>query len=96
MKIEDFIPCGKENAITRAALAERLCLPDRRVRKLIEEARNRGAMILNACDGSGYYISEDIGELTRQYRVDKSRALSVLKRLKTVRQILKDAGVDVR
>lgn len=96
MKIEDFLMTGKENAVSRSWLSESLCLPDRTIRRLIQEARDRGALIMNAGDGTGYYISDDIGEIHRQYRVDKSRALSILKRLKTMRQMLKDAGVDVR
>lgn len=96
MKIEDFIPKGRENAITRSELAARLCMTDRRVRSLIAEARARGELILNACDGQGYYISDDLSEIHGQYLVDKSRALSVLKRLKTMRRLLKDAGVDVK
>ena len=96
MKIEDFIPHGRENAVTRSELAATLCLTDRRVRSLIADARDRGELILNACDGQGYYISDDLSEIRGQYLVDKSRALSVLKRLKTMRRVLKDAGVDVR
>lgn len=96
MKIEDFIPHGRENAITREALAMKLCMTDRRVRSLIAEARDRGELILNACDGAGYYISDDLSEIHVQYLVDKSRALSVLKRLKTMRRMLKDAGVEVK
>lgn len=96
MKIEDFIPHGRENAVTRNDLAARLCLPDRTVRRLIAEARDRGELILNACDGQGYYISDDVSEIHGQYMVDRSRAISVLKRLKTMRRLLKDAGVDVR
>lgn len=96
MKIEDFLMTGKENAVSRDWLAVRLNLPDRTIRRLIQEARDRGVLIMNAGDGSGYYISDDIGEIHRQYRTDRSRALSVLKRLKTMRQRLKDAGVEVK
>lgn len=51
MNIERFIPEGKENAVSREVLATRLGLPDRTVRKLIEEARDRGELICNDGDG---------------------------------------------
>jgi biotin operon repressor len=95
MNIERFIPEGKENAISREVLARRLGLTDRQTRKLIEEARDRGVLIVNDCDGEGYYLACDLGQIERQYRKDRSRALSVLKRLKTMRRMLRDAGKEV-
>lgn len=95
MNIERFIPEGKENAISREVLARRLGLTDRQTRKLIEEARDRGVLIVNEGDGEGYFIACDIGQIERQYRKDRSRALSVLKRLKTMRRMLRDAGKEV-
>ena len=95
MNIERFIPEGKENAVSREVLATRLGLPDRTVRKLIEEARDRGELICNDGDGEGYYRSYDIGQIERQYRVDRARAMSVMKRLKTMRRMLSEEGKDV-
>ena len=95
MNIERFIPEGKENAISREVLARRLGLTDRQTRKLIEEARDRGELICNDGDGEGYYLACDLGQIERQYRKDRSRALSVLKRLKTMRRMLRDAGKEV-
>lgn len=95
MKIENFIPEGKENAITRPELARVLGMTDRAVRKEIELARDRGAMICNDGDGAGYYTARDIGQIERQYRVDRARAMSVMKRLKTMRRMLNDAGKEV-
>lgn len=94
MDIADFIPRGKENAVTREMLSTRLALPDRRVRKLIEAARDRGELICN--DGTGYFITDNIGDIERQYRKDRARALSTLKRLKTMRRVLREHGRDVR
>ena len=95
MNIERFIPEGKENAVSREVLSTRLGLPDRTVRKLIEEARDRGELICNDGDGEGYYRSYDIGQIERQDRVDRARAMSVMKRLKTMRRMLNDAGKEV-
>ena len=95
MNIERFIPEGKENAISREVLARRLGLTDRQTRKLIEEARDRGVLICNDGDGTGYFLACDLGQIERQYRKDRARALSVLKRLKTMRTMLRDAGKEV-
>lgn len=91
--IEAFIPEGKENAITR----ERLCmvtgLPDRKVREEIEQARRRGAIIINAQDGAGYFRTEDISEIKRQYTANDRRAKSILAQQKHLRRRLKEAGL---
>lgn len=94
MNICEFIPEGRENAVTREELSALLALPDRRVRRLIAHARENGELILN--DGTGYYRSCDVHEIHRQYRTDRARALSVLRRLKTMRRLLKEAGVEVK
>lgn len=96
LDISRFIPEGKENSVSREVLATRLGLPDRTVRKLIEEARDRGELICNDGDGEGYYRSYDIGQIERQYRTDRARALAVLKRLKTMRRMLRQAGRNVK
>ena len=53
MNIIDFIPFGKDNAISRRALCLVTELPDRLMRREIERARKDYA-ILNI-DGSGYF-----------------------------------------
>lgn len=90
MNIVNFIPTGKENAITRADLVRVLNLPDRKVREMIETARKDGALILNAQDGAGYYISEDVGELKRQLHSNHSRAMSVLRQNTHLRRKIKE------
>lgn len=90
MNICEFIPTGKENAIRRADLVARLNLPDRKIREMIEQARKDGALILNAQDGAGYYISEDVGELKRQLHSNHSRAMSVLRQNTHLRRKIKE------
>ena len=85
MDIMTYIPMGKENAIGRQALAYLLNMPDRQVRKMIQDARDRGEVILNAQDGRGYYTSDDAGELQRQYRQNQNRALSILRQQRHIR-----------
>lgn len=91
-----LIPHGKANAITREELCRKLGgINDRAARELIEQARINGVFILNAQNGKGYYQSDDISELEKQYRQDTARALSILKRRKPLRDALKAAGVKV-
>ena len=90
MDIMTFIPKGKENAIPRQELAYILRLPDRTVRKMIQDARDRGELILNDQDGAGYYTSDDEGELKRQYRSNRSRALSILRQQRHIRRRLRE------
>lgn len=89
MDIMTFIAKGKENAISRQELCMLLALPDRTVRKLIQEARDRGEIILNAQDGAGYYTSNDVGELERQYNTNKNRAMSILRQQRHIRRRLR-------
>ena len=79
MNICDFIGTGKENAVTRGELVAILNLPDRAVRRLIQEARDRGEIIINDQSGAGYYMTDDVGELKRQFATNKSRAMSILR-----------------
>lgn len=90
MKITDFIPVGKENAVTREQLRLRLNLPDRKIRQMIEDARRDGALIINESDGAGYYQSEELGELKRQFRTNRSRAMSILVQQKHLRRKIKE------
>ena len=91
MNICDFIGTGKENAVTRGELVAILNLPDRQVRKLIQEARTRGEIIINDQDGAGYYLSDDLGEMKRQLALNQSRAVSVLRQQKYLRQKIREA-----
>lgn len=92
-RITDYIQTGRENAVTRVHLREVTGLPDRKVREEIEQARRKGAIIINAQDGAGYYQSEDIKDIAKQYRQNERRALSILAQQKHLRKRLKAAGV---
>lgn len=95
MGIERYIPFGRENAVTRAQLCTLTGLPDRKVRKEIEQARRSGFIIINQQDGKGYYQTDDLDEIERQYRQQRCRALSVLSQQKHLRRRLKAAGRQV-
>lgn len=89
------IPFGRENAIDRTFLAQKMGLSDRKTRQLIEDARNAGLFIINNSDGRGYYQTTELDEMERSYRSDRARALSILKRQKALRRTLKAAGREV-
>lgn len=93
-KLAGLIPFGRENAVSREALAEKMGMGDRAMRKAIERARAEGLMICNEQEeNGGYYQSNNVNELLRQYRRDTARALSVLKRRKPMRDALIAAGI---
>ena len=96
MDIIDYIPHGKDNAITRAELCSITNLQDRPVRELIETARRNGTIILNDQDGKGYYISDNLSDIKRQYHQNNSRAMSILVQQKFLRRKLKESGIDIK
>lgn len=92
-RIAALIPHGRRNAISRAELAAAMQTSDRMMRKAVSEAKRQGVMICN--DGEGYYQTEELGDLYRQYRRDTARAMSILKARKPMRDVLKAAGRPV-
>lgn len=92
--ITHYLRQGKDHAVSRTELAILTGLTDRAVRRAIEDARINGALIISTRNG-GYYISSDVDEIQAFYRTEKARAISTLKRLKTMRSILKDNGIEV-
>ena len=93
--LEQLIPLGRDRAVKREDLARMLEVTDRRVRLMIEQARGAGLLICNDGDGRGYYRTDAVEDLVKQYRQDTHRALSILYRRKAVRKALIAAGVDV-
>ena len=92
-RIAGLIPIGRRNAISREDLAAALHTTDRKMRKAVAEAKKQGLMICN--DGDGYYQSDELSDLWRQYRRETARAMSILKARKPMRDVLKAAGRPV-
>lgn len=90
MDITKFLGYGVDNAVSRADLSRILNLPDRQVRRLIAMARDRGELIVSSPYGDGYYLSDDEGELKRQYRTNRSRALSILRQQRHIRNQIEE------
>ena len=92
MSILNYIPVGKDKAVTRSQLCAMTGMSDRGVRKLIENARIEGNIIINAQDGAGYYISNDAEDIRRQMATNRSRAMSILRQQKLLRRKLDELG----
>ena len=84
IRIIDFIPIGHENAISRKELCRLTGLNDRKIREEIAKARE-SACICNMSDGAGYYIPEQLAEITDYINQESARARSIFKALKGAR-----------
>lgn len=93
--LAELIPYGRRNAIPREALAMKLNVSDRAARQMVETARAEGLIIINECNGRGYYQSDDLDEIYHQYKQDMRRAQSVLRRCRPMRTLLRAAGRSV-
>lgn len=67
-----------------AALKENIS--DRKMRALLEIAKNEGFVIGNNQDGQGYYVPETLKELEIIYRQNENRALSILRQQKHIKR----------
>lgn len=94
-QIVNLIP--EDKPIPRYLLKELAGTTDRECRRLIQEAREHGELIINRQDGNGYkrVTAEDIPEIRKQYWSTKARLISLSKQLKHQRAILKEAGEEV-
>lgn len=96
MRIEEYIPIGREKAISREMLTMRTGICDRAIRNHIECARRNGIVIINLQDGSGYYqpceepTAEEIADVRHYYNAQKRRAMRILEGNKAVSKWLKN------
>ena len=76
MKITDYLPTGKENAIPSKTLAEILGFDTvRELQKAIERERQAGAVILSTCtEGGGYFLPATETEIREFIRTLSNRA----------------------
>jgi transcriptional regulator with XRE-family HTH domain len=93
--ISRTVPFGRENAIKRADLSRVLQVDDRKARHYIGIARLNGVIIINEQGGDGYFQSDDVKDIMRQYKQETNRAMTILSRRKAIRNRLKEAGVEV-
>ena len=91
MEIINYIPHGKQNAVSRFQLVLMTGQSDRRVRKEISKAREEH-VILSLENGSGYYqpTADDYPELRKYLNREESRAKSVFASIKKARALCED------
>lgn len=89
INIAEYIPFGANNAIKRNVLVDLLGCSDREVRRMIEVARQEGAVILNFSDGKGYFRPEKKEEVEKYIRQEEARAKSIFFNLKSAKIALR-------
>ena len=91
-EVLNHIPESREKAVTKEYLVHKTGHPERVVRRAIEQARLAGYLICSDTDSKGYYISNDVDDIARQFRQDKNRANKIMQRSWAFREILKKEG----
>lgn len=85
---EQFLPQGKENAISSTELCAILGFENTRALQLdIARARENGQVILSATTG-GYYLPKDNAEIEEFIAILRARAINTFKALKSARKRL--------
>ena len=71
----DFIPLGRNHAISMSELAKRMGTDQRTARKMVFAARQRGAVICSTCgeNTSGYYRPNTVDEIRPYIALQQSR-----------------------
>lgn len=86
--LKTFIPKGKENAIHQKELAILLCEHPSRVKKMIQEVRQKGE--LEICSGpQGYWIAKDEEEIKEFAKRLDRQAYTRLKTSRPMKDTLK-------
>lgn len=73
MGLIDYIPYGRENAVSRFYLSKITGLPDRQLRIEIKKLIRQGNAILSSSSAKGYWRSEDIDEIEEFIRESDHR-----------------------
>lgn len=87
MNIEDYIPYGEKNAVSREYLCSITGFGDRMVRKMIEKAR-QDIPILNLQGGNGYFLPlpEEKHLIEKWIRQEAARARTIHKNMNGARK----------
>ena len=74
----DFIPLGRNHAISMSELAKRMGTDQRTARKMVFAARQREAVICSTCgeNTSGYYRPNTVDEIRPYIAMQQSRIRS--------------------
>lgn len=93
------IPIGRENAVSRAVLANKWRMDDRAVRRRIANLRafDNGDeyIIVSHSNGGvrGYFRTKNAEEIKHFYNETKKRAINTFKPLKKMRRVLNEKAI---
>ena len=81
IRLLDFLPVGRENAVTARELASLLDMTGRDISRQVERLRAEGVPVCASCDSArpGYYLSESPEDLER-YISSLDRRLRAVRR----------------
>ncbi len=88
IKILNYIPKGRENAISREKLRQLTGLTDSKMRDLIRQARH-DVPIVNLQSGEGYFIPTKMEEIERYIAQEEHRAKSIFANLQSAKEYRK-------
>jgi len=93
--ITDYIPTGRENAVSKQFLASISGLTERNVRAQISNARRKGTCIIYRFEAGGYYMpdftkADDLAELNHFLNAERKRAQEILLNVRRMRKGLRD------
>lgn len=94
MKITDYIPYGKANAISNNDLSIVSGTNKCETRRLVHQARANGEPICSTCEerGGGYYLPCNVNEAYAYLRQQQARIRSARAALRGVKRYIKRNG----
>lgn len=96
MNIADYIPEGRENAVSRAELARLTGMPDRNIRDAIKAANKaltaKNKAILSTSGKSGYWISTSREEMEAYLAESSRRSRSQYQNDAPIRELVRRMG----
>lgn len=92
MKLLEYIPVGRNNAIAMRELSEWLDVDPRRLRLLIQREREQGDPICSDWEHGGYFMPANECEARSYYRQQRSRIKSARAALNGVTKYLREGN----
>lgn len=89
MKISDYIPIGRDNAISMPNLSERLGIKQRECRRWVQREREKGEPICSDWEHGGYFMPANESEALMYYRQQTHRIKTARAALNGVKAYLK-------
>lgn len=92
MKITDYIPYGRANAISMPNLSKQLGIKPRECRRWVQREREQGAPICSDWEHGGYFMPANECEARSYYRQQRSRIKSARAALNGVIKYLREGN----